>query len=142
MTIDATDSELYEPDIDWFFNQYDSVCGLKSAQGNAILGDGKMRTIGAAGNPVTVRLTGSSKHGKVRGDPWADYGKLVEFGKGRLIWQRLTSLSYSLQSILRSAYSPRHCFSEAEPWGRSYPDRKTIVEAVRAYREVVSGKLL
>lgn len=140
MNIDDTDRETYEADLDWWFNFYDSECGLKSiglGGMEAAFGSDGNRHKWSDGSTETVHMR-SGHGGNPVNDPWSDAKHLKAFGRGRLVWQRLTSLSYADQTLLRAFYSPRYPLEPGQDWGRPVPDRNAVRAAIMSYRKSVS----
>ncbi len=133
---DETDAETYEADLDFFFNVYDSECGLKSVGLGglemAFDSDG-CRHKWSDGSTETVHMR-SGRGGNPVNDPWSDERHIKAFGRGRKVWQRLTSLSYADQMVLRAFYSPRYPREPGQDWGQAVPERNAVRAAVMSFR--------
>lgn len=126
------DPELYNEDLDWWFNVYDSECGLRSvglsgAIEAAFDSSGlKHRTVDETASPVTVNLTGGSPGASGTADPWATLHHIKTFRRGRQIWRRFTQLPYDVQCGLKRYYEPRQIAPNGETWGLQPMDEKTV----------------
>lgn len=132
------DAETYEADLDWFFNVYDSECGLRSVGLGglemAFDSDG-CRHKWSDGSSETVHMRGGHGGTPVN-DPWSDERHLSAFARGRAVWQRLGRVTWTNQAILRRAYEPAYPREPGQDWGMPMPDRNAIVEAIREFRGV------
>jgi hypothetical protein len=101
------DPEVYNADLDFFFGELDSECGLKSVGASGVeklyLDSGNTRK--AAGGAELTAKTG--KHSIVADTwPYTD-ANIKSFGRGRRIWSRISALPYFFQELLREYYTPR-----------------------------------
>jgi hypothetical protein len=101
------DPELYNSDLDFFFGQYDSECGLKSVGVSGVeqlyLDSGNSRK-STGGEELTVKTGKQSV--PASSDIYTD-ANLKAFERGRRVWGRLSILPYFYQELLREYYTPR-----------------------------------
>ncbi len=113
---DNADPELYCADLDWYYGQYDSECGLKSiavadAMAAAAKLSGKKKGKPWSGDELTARC--GSAPVCTEPDPYTDRHVCMDgsregsFTRGRRVWQRLSRLRWEQQMALREHYEPR-----------------------------------
>lgn len=133
---DVNDLDTYEPDLDWWFNVYDSECGLRSiglgGLEMAFDSDG-CRHKWSDGSTETVHML-SGHGGNPVNDPWSDAKHLKAFSRGRRVWAKLCNVSWANQSVLRRFYEPRYPLEKDQNWGMPIPSRNDVIEALRWYR--------
>jgi hypothetical protein len=125
----------YDTELDYYFNVYDSDCGLKSVGlgGLAAALDSQGNRHRGKYTPDTVRPKSVSVSKPIH-DPWANLARLEAFNRGRLAWNAFARLWYSEQEALRQHYTELRPRLPDQDWGRSPPDPKVIVEATSAFR--------
>jgi len=146
----SNDPELWDTGLDWYFNVFESSCGLQS-----------IGTSGAGENELTppteeekadkrerirngflLTLPGNAKADAHSVSPHqadkAAFAAMAHgvFRRGRQIWKRLTRLSHRAQVILKRAYEERLPEAGAD-WGR----RPLTDDQVRAAHRQYFGKL-
>lgn len=146
----SSDPELWDPELDWYFNVFESACGLQSI-GTSGAGENQLR------KPTEAEK--ADKRERIRNgflltlpDPAkadersvcaadADRGAFDAmacgvFHRGRRLWKRLTRVSYSTQLLLKQAYEERIQKAGVD-WGR----KPLTDEQVRAaHREYFSAR--
>ncbi len=138
---DEADLETYEADLDFYYNQYDYECGLKSiglgGMEEAFNSDG-CRHKWSDGSTETVHMRGGHGGNPVN-DPWSDERHLKAFSRGRMVWRRLGQVSYADQQTIKAFYSPSYPREKDQDWGPPIPTRNAIVEAIASYRKAASS---
>lgn len=143
------DPELFNTDLDWFFNCYDAECGLKSSGGADIgasqtnLAGYQKNKVGGSGDPnddVADRLEVKAKkpvfakqenlpytdrHASFASNDKIDHTACV-FTRGRRIWQKLSRIPWAQQEDLKLLYEPRRV--------RPHVPEHRVRAAHRAYR--------
>lgn len=127
----SSERDLWDPDLDWYFNDFDSLCGLQSI-GTSGAGQNQLRKPTdeeRAEKRERLRngfLLSVKDHAKsdLRSVSPADADRAAflamahgVFSRGRQIWKRLTRLAYSTQITLKQAYEERIPEAGAN-WGR------------------------
>ena len=120
------DPELYNEDLDWLFNCYDSECGLRSVGLSGAIeaafdsSGNKHRGTDETASPVTVNLTGGSQGASGNPNPWATAHHLKAFRRGRQLWRKYAQLPFEIQQGLRRYYEPKQSGSNpvtVKPYG-------------------------
>jgi hypothetical protein len=115
----AADPELFNPDLDWYFNCLDSECGLKGIEhvSDESVAVGYHRTAEHASDGELIRVKRSvpvkqdsmpydDRHATFKSNTDRDHSG-CSFTKGRRIWRRLGALSWDRQQLMRRYYEPR-----------------------------------
>ena len=128
----SSDPELWDPELDWYFNVFESACGLQSI-GTSGAGENELRAPTEAEkadkrerirNGFLLTLPGAAKADMHSVSPHeADKSAFAAmahgvFRRGRRLWRRLTGLPYRTQAILKQAYEERIPEAGAD-WGRA-----------------------
>ena len=135
---ESDDADLYHPDLDYFFNQYDYDSGLKSVG----LG-GMMYAFDMDGNRHKGKITSETVkpqagHTSIPNtDPWADPESLKAFARGRKVWRLLGKMSYAEQQLLRRHYEHTVTRSELLGYGHKPDDERDVIFAHRFFRLLV-----
>ena len=127
----SSERSLWDPDLDWYFNEFESLCGLQSI-GTSGAGQNQLRPPTEEEkrdrrerirNGFLLTLPEHAKADAKSVSPGAaDRAAFMAmahgvFKRGRRIWRRLTGLPYSVQSMLRRAYEERIPEAGVD-WGR------------------------
>lgn len=142
----SSDSELWDPELDWYFNEFESLCGLQSI-GTSGAGENRLRDPTEEEkeerkerirNGFLLTLPGQAKAdarstSSVEADR-AAFQAMAHgvFRRGRRIWLKLSALPYRLQAILKQAYEERIPEAGAD-WGRPLLTDDQARAAHRAY---------
>jgi hypothetical protein len=128
----SNDPELWNPDLAWYFTEFDSYCGLQSI-GTSGAGQNQLRKPSKAEaadrrermrNGFLLTLPDPAKADfKSTSTAEADSGAVAAmewgvFRRGRVIWKRITQLPYASQQLLRRAYEERSQRA-GEDWGHA-----------------------
>jgi hypothetical protein len=128
----SNDPELWDTELDWYFNDFESLCGLQSVgtsgAGQNQLNDSsqeeKLDRLERIKNGFLLTLPGNAKPdahsvSSVQADKaFSEAQARGIFARGRRIWQRIYLLPYRVQHLLRQAYEERIPEAGAN-WGRS-----------------------
>jgi hypothetical protein len=121
------DPELYCADLDWYYGQYDSECGLKSiGVANVLDAAISMGSYTAVDEidaiPIKVTVTRNLQRW-FEGGPWDDHhaqfrgrGEYCAFTRGRRVWRRLQRLPWVFQETLRLHYEARQLYVRDEEY--------------------------
>lgn len=118
------DAGLYCQDLDWYFNAYDSECGLKSI-GVANVLDAAVALSGSKDiEAIPVKVSPQRNLQRwFEGGPWDDHhaqfkgrGSFCVFTKGRRVWSRLHALTWTTQDGLRQYYEARQLWTRDEDY--------------------------
>jgi hypothetical protein len=145
------DPELYCADLDWYYGQYDSECGLKSIGISSALD--AISTLGSyttaeSNSAITVKVSISRDLQKwFEGGPWDDHhaqfrgrGDFCAFTRGRRIHARLGVLPWTAREFLRQYYEARQLWERDEDyWHDDGPARfdtsaREIADTTRAQK--------
>lgn len=127
----SNDPELWDPELDWYFNVFESACGLQSigtsgAGENELRGPSEEEKVDRRDklrNGFLLTLLGAAKADAHSVSPHqadkAAFAAMAHgvFRRGRRIWRRLTALPYHAQAVLKQAYEERIPEAGAD-WGR------------------------
>ena len=142
----SNDPELWDPELDWYFNVFESACGLQSI-GTSGAGENELRDPTdeekidrreRIRNGFLLTLPGAAKADSHSVSPHqADKAAFVAmahgvFRRGRRIWRKLTSLPYAAQVMLQRAYEERIPEAGAD-WGRPLLTDEKVRSAHRRY---------
>lgn len=127
----SSDPELWDPELDWYFNVFESACGLQSI-GTSGAGENELRgpteeekadKRERIRNGFLLTLLEHAKADAHSTSPHdadkAAFAAMAHgvFRRGRRIWRRLTALPYRTQAFLKQAYEERLPEAGAD-WGR------------------------
>ncbi len=141
----SNDPELWDLELDWYFNEFESEIGLQSigtsgagesyyqlteeekAEREERLRNGFLLTMPTV-NPTEHSVSGAS----------ADHGAFLAashgiYGRGRRTWRSITTLPYRIQELLRFAYEERIPEAGAD-WGRKALTDDQVRALHRAFR--------
>lgn len=127
----SSDGELWDPELDWYFGEFESLCGLQSI-GTSGAGENRLREPTEeekADRKERIKngfLLTLPDHAKadLRSTSAVDADRAAfeamahgVFRRGRRIWKRLTRIGYTAQVMLKQAYEERIPEAGAN-WGR------------------------
>lgn len=142
----SNDPELWDLDLDWYFNDFESLCGLQSI-GTSGAGQNQLRKPTEEEraekrerirNGFLLTMPDHAKSDLTSVSPAdADRAAFLAmahgvFAKGRRIWRRVTRLPYSTQTILKQAYEERIPEAGVD-WGRKLLTDDQVRAAHREY---------
>lgn len=143
----SSDPDLWDPDLDWYFNEFESRCGLQSI-GTSGAGQNQLRKPSESEkldrrerirNGFLLTLPDHAK-ADFRSVSPADADRAAframasgVFYKGRRIWKRVTRLCYSTQVTLKQAYEERIPEAGAD-WGRKLLTDEQVRVAHKEYK--------
>lgn len=143
----SSDGELWDTELDWYFNEFESLCGLQSI-GTSGAGENRLRDPTEeekADRKERIRngfLLTLPEHAKadMRSTSPGDADRAAfeamahgVFRRGRRIWRRLTQLRYTDQVALKQAYEER--IPEAGVnWGRPLLTDDQVRAVHKAFR--------
>lgn len=142
----SNNPELWDLDLDWYFNDFESLCGLQSI-GTSGAGENQLSPMSEEeklerqervknGFLLTMQDHAKADLRSVSPDA-ADRAAFTAmahgvFRRGRRIWKRLTRLPYATQQILKRAYEERIPEAGAN-WGRPLLTDAQVAWAHREY---------
>lgn len=143
----SNDPELWDPDLDWYFNDFESLCGLQSIgtsgagqnQLNEPSQEEKLDRLERIRNGFLLTLPGAAKqdmHSTSSEQADRSFSEAQArgiFAKGRRLWQRICLLPYRVQHLLRQAYEERIPEAGAN-WGRRLLTDDEVRACHRAYQ--------
>lgn len=142
----SNDPELWDLDLDWYFNDFESLCGLQSI-GTSGAGENQLRPPSEEEKAerrerikrgfLLTTLDHAKPDFRSVSPADADRGAFEAmsrgiFTKGRWVWKRLGRIPYSAQLLLRQAYEERIPEAGAD-WGRKPLNDDQVRSAHRAY---------
>ncbi len=126
--LDPNDPSTYDAELDYYFNQYDSDCQLKSLELAGLVyafdADGN-RHRGKRSGPDMVRVS-SSHAAKAYSDPWANPDSIAAFARGRAVWRRVKALPGPVFERLQRWYTLKPRDPE-QNWGVDRPSKTLAV---------------
>lgn len=140
----SSDGELWDPELDWYFNEFESLCGLQSI-GTSGAGENYYKLSDDERTDKSERLrngflltmpsvnpTENSVSGATADQCAFQAVAHGLYTRGRRIWRRLASLPYRVQRLLRRAYEERIPEAGAN-WGRRLLTDEQVKELHRAF---------
>lgn len=143
----SNDPDLWDTELDWYFNDFESVCGLESA-GTSGAGENRLNEPSKAEKldrleriksgflltlPTRIKRDASSTSATEADRAFVYAQAHGIFAKGRRVWQRVCLLPYSVQQALCLAYEERIPEAGAN-WGRLPLTDALVRQLHRAYR--------